>query len=102
MSEGNLENLRRLYAGWAEGDFTSGLFMFERNVTLVIDDATLDGGVFVGEEGVRRYMTAFLKAWDSLAIAAKAFQVRGDTVVVEVEQTGIGQDSGAPVKQTYF
>ena len=102
MSQKNVETLSRLYAGWAQGNFTGGPFVFERNVTLVIDAATLDGGVFVGEEGVRRYMTRFLQAWDSLTIAARTFRERGDTVVVEVEQTGIGQDSGAPVHTTYF
>ena len=102
MSQENVETLRGIYAGWEKGDFTDGLSIFERNVTLVIDAATLDGGVFVGEEGVRRYMTRFLQAWKSLTVAAKAFRERGDTVLVEVEQTGIGQDSGVPVDTTYF
>lgn len=102
MSERNVEALRRLYAAWAEGDFTTGLSMLERNVTLVVDAATLDGGVFVGEEGVKRYMTRFLQAWESLNIVATGFRDRGDTVVAEVEQTGVGRDSGAPVKTTYF
>ena len=97
-----MDTLRRLYAAWAEGDFTTGLSIFESNVILVIDAATLDGGVFVGVEGVRRYMTRFLQAWESLTIAATGFRERGDTVVAEVEQMGIGQDSGAPVNTTYF
>ena len=102
MSQENMETLRGIYAGWEKGDFTGGLSIFERNVTLVVDAATLDGGVFVGEEGVRRYMTRFLQAWKSLTVEAKAFRERGDTVLVEVEQTGIGQDSGVPVDTTYF
>ena len=102
MSQENVETLRRIYAGWENGDFTGGLSIFERNVTLVIDPMTLDGGIFVGEEGVRRYMTRFLQAWESLTIAAKAFRERGDTVLVEVEQTGVGQDSRVPVDTTYF
>ena len=97
-----METLRKIYAGWEAGDFTVGVSIFDRNVTLVVDAASLDGGVFVGEEGVRRYMTRFLQAWESLTIAAKAFRDRGDTVLVEVEQTGIGQDSRVPVEQSYF
>jgi ketosteroid isomerase-like protein len=102
MSQENVETLRRIYASWEGGDFTLGLSTFERNVTLVIDPATLDGGVFVGVEGVRRYMTRFLDAWESLTIAAESFKDVGDTVVVEVKQTGIGQDSRVPVDTTYF
>ena len=102
MSQENVEVVRRIYGGWEVGDFTGGLFVFERNVTLVIDAATLDGGVFVGEEGVRRYMTRFLQAWESLTIAAQSFKDVGDTVLVEVKQTGIGQDSQVPVDTTYF
>jgi ketosteroid isomerase-like protein len=102
MSQENVETLRRIYASWEAGDFTVGLSTFERNVTLVIDRATLDGGVFVGADGVRRYMTSFLQAWESLTISAESFKDVGDTVLVEVKQTGIGQDSRVPVDQTYF
>jgi ketosteroid isomerase-like protein len=102
MSQENVETLRRIYASWEAGDFTVGLSNFERNVTLVIDRATLDGGVFVGADGVRRYMTSFLQAWESLTISAESFKDVGDTVLVEVKQTGIGQDSRVPVDHNYF
>ena len=102
MSQDNVETLRRIYASWEAGDFTVGLSTFERNVTLVIDRATLDGGVFVGADGVRRYMTSFLQAWESLTISAESFKDVGDTVLVEVKQTGIGQDSRVPVDHKYF
>jgi ketosteroid isomerase-like protein len=102
MSQENVEIVRRIYASWEAGDFTVGLSTFERNVTLVIDPATLDGGVFVGAEGVRRYMMRFLQAWESLTIAAESFKDVGDSVLVEVKQKGIGQDSGVPVDTNYF
>jgi ketosteroid isomerase-like protein len=102
MSEENLETLAQIYEGWKRGDFTVGVDVLEQNATLVIDPGIPDGGVYVGREGVRTYMTRFLEAWESLTIAAKSFKDAGDTVLVEVKQTGIGHDSHAPVNQTYF
>jgi ketosteroid isomerase-like protein len=102
MSQENVETLQRIYESWERGDFTAGLSLFEPNVTLVIDPMTLDGGVFVGEGGVRRYMRRFLQAWESLTIAAESYTTAGDTILVKVTQTGIGEDSQVPVNQRYF
>ena len=102
MSQENVEIVRRIYSGWAEGDFTVGVGLLERNVTLVIDPGIPDGGgVFVGREGVRAYMTSFLDAWDSLTIAAESVEGTGDSVFVKVRQSGIGRGSGVPVETAY-
>ena len=102
MSQGNMEVVTRIYTGWEQGDFAVGVSLFDRNVTLVIDPEIPDAGVYIGEEGVRTYMTRFLDAWDSLTIAAESFTDVGDTVLVKVQQTGIGSGSGAPVNASYF
>ena len=103
MSQENAEIVRRIYESWAEGDFTVGVGLLEPNVTLVIDPGIPDGGgVFVGREGVRAYMTSFLDAWDSLTIAAESVEGAGDSVFVKVRQSGIGRGSGVPVETAYF
>jgi len=102
MSDENLETLARIYDAWEQGDFTVGVAAFDQNATLVIDPDIPDAGVFVGPDGIRAYMTRFLEAWESLTIAAESFKDVGDTILVEVKQTGIGQDSGAPVTLSYF
>ena len=35
MSQHNVEIVRRIYSGWAEGDFSVGVGLSGRNVTLV-------------------------------------------------------------------
>ena len=102
MSSENLETLAPIYEGWEQGDFAVGISIFDQNATLVIDPDIPDAGVFIGLDGIRSYMTRFLEAWESLTIGAESFKGVGDTVLVEVKQTGIGQDSGVPVTLDYF
>jgi ketosteroid isomerase-like protein len=98
----NLETVTRIYEGWERGDFTVGVADVGQNPMLVIDPEIPDGGVFIGREGIRDYMTRFLEAWGSLTIAAESFEEAGDTILVKVSQTGIGKDSGATVGLSYF
>jgi ketosteroid isomerase-like protein len=102
MSQENVETLVRIYEGWDRGDFTVGVAAYEQNAILVIESGIPDGGVFIGPEGIRAYMTRFLEAWESLTMSAESFREAGDTVLVKVKQTGIGQDSRVPVKLSYF
>jgi ketosteroid isomerase-like protein len=102
MSGENRETLARIYEGWERGDFTVGVGVFERNAILVIDPEIPEAGVYVGLDGIRGYTSRFLEAWESLTIAAESFEDVGDTVLVRVKQTGIGQDSGVPVTLSYF
>jgi len=103
MSQENVDTVARVYEGWERGDFTASVSLLEGNVTLVIDPGIPDGGgVFVGREGVRTYMTRFLAAWDSLTIAAESLKDVGDTVLVKVKQSGTGRGSGVPVDISFF
>ncbi len=102
MSQENMEIVRQIYAAWGQGDFTVGVSLFERNATLVIDSGLPDGGVHIGREGIRTYMTNFLEAWDLLTISADRFREAGDSVLVGVRQTGVGQGSGIRTDINYF
>ena len=102
MPSEKVETLTRIDEGWERGDFTVGLAVFEPNATLVIDPGIPERGVYLGQEGIRSYMTRFLEAWDSLIIAAESFREAGDTVLVAVKQTGVGQESQVPVTTNYF
>ena len=102
MSEQDVETLRAVYARWERGDLTASLPLFDENLTLAIDPDIPDGGTYEGPDGVREYMSRFLDAWESLTIAGESFKEVGDTVLVEVRQSGTGRGSGAPVETGYF
>ncbi len=102
MTPGNLEVVRSVYAGWAEGDFSASLPLFDDHITLVIDAGVPEGDTYLGLEGVREYMSRFLDSWEWLRMAGESFEEIGDTVLVEVTQTGVGRGSGAPGEVKYF
>jgi ketosteroid isomerase-like protein len=102
MSRENVETLRAVYARWERGDLTASLPLFDKSLTLAIDAGIPDGGTYEGLDGVREYMSRFLDPWESLTIAGESFKEVGDTVLVEVRQSGTGRGSGAPVETRYF
>jgi ketosteroid isomerase-like protein len=76
MSQENVEALRAVYGDWERGDFSSSLALFDENATLAIDSGIPDGGVYMGPDGVLKYMSRFLAPWESLTIAGESFRDR--------------------------
>jgi len=102
MTSENSKTLTGIYDGWAQGDFTVGISLFNRDATLVMDPELPDAGVYSSVDGIRAYTIRFLEAWDSLTIAAESFKEAGDIVLVKVKQSGTGKNSGAAVGFSYF
>jgi ketosteroid isomerase-like protein len=102
MSQRHVETLRAVYASWERGDFKASLPLFDENLTLAIDPDIPDGGTYVGPSGLRKYMARFLEPWEFLTIAGASFKEVGDTILVDVTQSGTGRGSGAPVEMRYF
>ena len=75
----DVELLRSMFAGWAEGDFTRGVKLYADDVhfTTAEPEGWHDGH---GPTGVRRWMQQFLGAWEH-------YSVRVD----EIEELGGGR-----------
>jgi len=75
----DVELLRSMFDGWAEGDFSRGLKLYadEVNFTTAEPEGWHDGH---GPAGVRRWMEQFLSAWEH-------YTVRVD----EIEELGGGR-----------
>ena len=97
-----MEIVRRVYEGWARGDFRAGTELFDPWVVLVLRPEFPDTGASLGLEGIRGYMRGFLEGWDHAVIEGEEFIAAGDSVVVRVHQQASGQQSGVPVDMRYF
>jgi ketosteroid isomerase-like protein len=81
MSQANVETVRRMYEAWAAGDFGVEIDALDPHVVLVIPPQDFaEFGVFLGIDGVRKFMRRFLDQWERLTIQANDIRAVGDTV----------------------
>ena len=103
MSEENVEAVRRIYEEWGRGNFREGVELYDPDIVLVQSSEFPESGTYLGPDGVRRYMTTFLDAWERLTIEARELIDAGDSVVANVLQRAVGKESGAvPAEIDYF
>jgi ketosteroid isomerase-like protein len=103
MSGENIAALRAVYEEWAKGNFRAGVELFDPQILMVQGREFPDGGSYLGPDGVRQFMRAFLEAWEKVTIAADELIEAGDTVVAAVVQSATGKGSGAvPGAIRYF
>jgi ketosteroid isomerase-like protein len=103
MSEENVEAVRRIYEQWAQGNFREGVELYDPDIVMVQSREFPESGTYLGVDGIRRYMTTFLDAWERVTIEAKELIEAGDSVAAEVVQRAVGKESGAaPTDFDYF
>jgi ketosteroid isomerase-like protein len=102
MSQENVALLKRIYAGWAKGNFAVGNAAYDENILVVVRPDLADPGRFRGVEEVRNFMRAWLDAWENFAIEGNDFKEVGDSVLVRVVQRGVGRVSGLSGELAYY
>ena len=102
MSQENVEAIRRIYDGWAGGDFEASVDVLDPHVVLVMSPEFPDSGTYLGLEGVAEYTRGFLEPWSRITIEGEEFAAVGDSVIVAVRQAGVGGGSGAATEFRYF
>ena len=111
MARDNVETLRRVYEGFARGDFRSTLDIYDPHVVLVsayvqLDDPNISWrdveGAYWGVDGLRDYMRKVLELWSSVTIEAEEIIEAGDSVVAAIRMNVVGRESGVPVELTAF
>ena len=102
MSGENVEVVRGIFDGWAVGDLSAGAADFDEHVVFVVRSDFAEWGVYLGTEGVRRYMHRFLESWEHTTFEAEELQAVGDTVIVRLVQRGKGVESGIELELRFF
>ena len=102
MREARVERVRELVAAWDSRDA-------DAIVAMVADDFVMDWsrstgpdpGVYRGREGVHRYASAFLEAWDEFGQEfLRVTEVGPDALVTEVRTRMRGGASGVEISAT--
>ncbi len=102
MSRKNVGALRAVYEEWGEGNFRAGADLYDERVMFIPFSDFPAADHYVGPDGVREFMLAFLSAWTNLSIAADDFIPVGDHVLVSAHWKGVGQESGAATEMRCF
>jgi ketosteroid isomerase-like protein len=102
MSQENVEVVRRIFDGWATGNFGAGLTDLDPDVVFVVRHPFPEAVETVGLGGIRDYMRRFLENWETYAVEARDLQAVGATVVADAVQHGEGKASGIEMEQPFF
>ena len=102
MSQEIVEIVRRIYEGWATGDFQASFDELDPHVVFIVSADFPDAATCYGTESVREWMRRFLEQWDRLTIEANELRAVGDTVIVRLTQRGQGRASGIEGDMSYF
>jgi ketosteroid isomerase-like protein len=94
MSEENVEIVRRVYAEWEEGNFSTAE-AFDPYVRVVwVDSMLAQRGETIGLRETTRNMRGFLDAYERMTATAERIIDAGDSVVVVDSWRGRGKASG--------
>lgn len=100
MSQENLEEMyRRGTDAWNSGDIEGCLALMTEDVAVFADQPGVEGG-YRGHEGVRRWWGDMHDAFPDWQAEILNLRVLGETLIAELQFTGHGGVSGAPVNQT--
>ena len=102
MSLGHVDTVRRIYEGWAQGDFRAGLPHYDPHLVLVTRPDLPDGGRYVGVESITAYMREYLEPFESLTWTAEELIEADGSVVAVTRQRGTARGSGLSAEGQIF
>ena len=102
MSSENVEVVRRLFEATARDDRETVFALYDPEIEWDTSRAALglliEGGIFRGHEGVRRFLRKYNEAWEQMDYEIDELVDAGDQVVSVVNNRGRGRVSGVEVE----
>ena len=102
MSEQNVETVHRLYAASRRRDKEECVRLSDPDVEIVSYLMGVEGTVYRGHAGVRRYIDDLFSAFPDWHPAVVGTTDHGDHVLAEVRMAGQGASSGLAIEQTVW
>ena len=97
MSEENLEVVRRSFAAFNAREVEDLVGLVDPDAEWLPFRAQLEGMVYRGHEGVRKFVRDLDDDWEAYRIEPVEFQDRGDRVVVIGQVKALGRSGGVDV-----
>lgn len=102
MSQEDMNLVRRIHAGWANGDMWAGNERYSEGVRFTSDWPDSSGGSR-GIAELSRYMLEFLSQWESWRVFAEKFtELDEGVILVEGHTVGVGAGSGIATESPWF
>lgn len=100
MGNENVEIVRRILAGWEQGDFRSGAQLLAPDITFETFMPDASGNLVThGFAQFEAFTREWLGQWHDYRLAGEQFQAIGsDKVFVALRQSGTGPHSGVTVE----
>ncbi len=110
MSREHIDAVRGVYEGFARGDFSASLGLYDPDVVFIhhLESAekTVWGsdlaGTYHGLSGLGEYMRNLLEVWSEVTIDAEELVEVGDTVVATIGMQAVGRTAGLSGKIRFF
>ena len=102
MSQRNVETVYRLYAASRRRDKEECVRLAAPNVEIVSYLMSVEGTVYSGHAGLRRYIDDLFSAFPNWHPAVVRTTDHGDHVLAEVRMAGQGASSGLAIEQTVW
>jgi ketosteroid isomerase-like protein len=100
MSEENVEVSRQLFDAWSRRDVESAIDLLHEDIEWhpALTAGGVEGTVYRGAEGIRRWMAELDDVWAELSIELDEFREVGEDQVLQLGHFhAVGRESGVPV-----
>jgi ketosteroid isomerase-like protein len=101
VAETDLDTIRASYVALNQGDVQAALDALHREAVWRESPELPGGDDFEGRAAIERFLEGFLEQWDVFQQRVESTVRRGERVLVNIQMTAVGRESGAEVSARY-
>jgi uncharacterized protein len=101
VAETELDTIRASYGALNQGDVQGALDALHRDAVWRESPELPGADEFVGRAAIEEFLEGFLEQWDVFHQRVESTLRRGDRVLVNIQMTAVGRESGAEVSARY-